>query len=363
MSEPPGLADLITIDQVIARAREVVEPGAVAWAAAGAGQGVTLARNVAALNRLALVPQVMRDVSQVDIASSFLGIPLAMPVILAPVGALALYDPGDSLASAEAATAMGTSAVCASLATAPWEDVAATAPGRHFFQLYVFGDRSWIADVVDRVESAGFAGICVTVDTPVIGRRDRSLEDQYGWTVPEGGTPNLARHGLDYAYRSRYTWPDLEWLCARTDLPVVLKGVMSPADAVEAVARGVDGIYVSNHGGRVVDHSLSTIEVLAEIVEAIEDRAEIVVDSGFTRGSEVCKALALGARAVGIGRLQCWGLAVGGVPGMIRVLEILRDEIANTMANIGCSTVGEITPDQVRWSIPAPPAPGLNDGR
>jgi isopentenyl diphosphate isomerase/L-lactate dehydrogenase-like FMN-dependent dehydrogenase len=302
----------------------------------------------------------MRDVSQVDISSSFLGVPLAMPVILAPVGALALYDPGDSLASAEAATALETSAVCASLATASWEDVAATAPDRHFFQLYVFGDRSWIADVVDRVESAGFAGICVTVDTPVIGRRDRSLEERYTWAAPEGGSPNLVRHGLDYSYRPRYTWPDLEWLCARTDLPVILKGVMSPADAVEAVARGAEGIYVSNHGGRVVDHSLSTIEVLAEIVDALADRAEVVVDSGFTRGSEVCKALALGARAVGIGRLQCWGLAVGGVPGMIRVLEILRDEIANTMANIGSSTVAGITADQVRWSIPAAPAPGAD---
>jgi len=359
VSEQPGLADLITIDQVIARAREMVEPGAYAWAAAGAGQGVTTTRNVAALNRLALVPRVMRDVSQVDISSSFLGVPLAMPLILAPVGALALYDPGDSLASAEAATAMGTSAVCASLATASWEDVAATAPDQHFFQLYVFGDRSWIADIVDRVESAGFAGICVTVDTPVIGRRDRSLEERYTWAAPEGGSPNLVRHGLDYSHRARYTWPDLEWLCARTDLPVILKGVMNPADAVEAMARGVEGIYVSNHGGRVVDHSLSTIEVLAEIVEALAGRAEVVVDSGFTRGSEVCKALALGARAVGIGRLQCWGLAVGGVPGMIRVLEILRDEIANTMANIGCSTVAAITPDQVRWSIPAAPAPGV----
>jgi isopentenyl diphosphate isomerase/L-lactate dehydrogenase-like FMN-dependent dehydrogenase len=137
---------------------------------------------------------------------------------------------------------------------------------------------------------------------------------------------------------------------------VIVKGVMTPADAIQALACGVAGVYVSNHGGRVVDHSLSTIEVLSEIVEAVAGEADVVVDSGFTRGAEVCKALALGARAVGIGRLQCWGLAAGGVPGLARVLEILGEEISNTMANIGCRAVGELTPEYVRWSTPALPS-------
>ena len=347
--------DLVTIDQVIQRAHEVVDPGTLVWAAAGAGQGVTLLRNATALNRLALVPRVLRDVAEVDIRSSLVGVPLAMPVILAPVGALALYDADDALASAIAATGLETSAFCGILSSSSWEEVAATAPGRHFFQLYVLGDRSWIGDILVRVEEAGFGGVCVTVDTPVIGRRDRSLEDGFTWSVPPEGSPNLAQHGLDYAYRARFTWSDLEWLCQQTHLPVVVKGVMTSADALQAVACGVAGIYVSNHGGRVVDHGVSTIEVLGEIVDSVAGEADVVVDSGFTRGAEICKALALGARAVGIGRLQCWGLAAGGVSGLTRVLEILRDEINNTMANIGCRTVGEITPQHVRWSMPAVP--------
>jgi isopentenyl diphosphate isomerase/L-lactate dehydrogenase-like FMN-dependent dehydrogenase len=356
VTDQVDLSDLKTIDQVIARAREVTEPGAHVWAAAGAGQGVTLARNALALNKLALVPRVMRDVSEVDLSTSFLGVPLALPILAAPVGALGLYDPGDALAAATAATRVGTSAICSTLATSPWEEVAATAPGRHFFQLYVLGARPWISDVLARVGSAGFAGICLTVDTPVIGRRDRSLEDGFVWTVPPEGSPNLTQHGMDYSHRPKFTWDDLEWLCGQTELPVFVKGVMRPADAVESVARGVAGVYVSNHGGRVIDHGLSTIEALEEIVDRVGDEAEVMIDSGFTRGAEVCKALALGARAVGIGRLQCWGLAVGGTSGLIRVLEILRDEIANTMANIGCRSIEEITADHVRWSIPAPPA-------
>jgi isopentenyl diphosphate isomerase/L-lactate dehydrogenase-like FMN-dependent dehydrogenase len=217
------------------------------------------------------------------------------------------------------------------------------------------GDRTWMSAVANRAEQAGFSGICVTVDSPVIGRRDRSLESGFGWAVPMEGTDSLSRHGFDYAYRATFTWPDLAWLCAHTALPVILKGIMTVDDAVEAVDCGVAAVYVSNHGGRMVDQGLSTIEVLAEIVEAVGARAEVAIDSGFTRGAEMCKALALGARAVGIGRLQCWGLALGGADGLARVLEILEQEISSTMANIGCRSVADITPAHVRWSIAAAP--------
>ena len=349
-------SELKTIDQVIARAREVTDPGAYAWAAAGAGQEVTLARNVLALNRLALVPRVGRDVSDVDTSSSFLGVPLAFPVMLAPVAALALYDPGDAVAASTAATEMGTSAITSIHTTSLWEEVAASAPGRHFFQLYPAGDRRWMAEILTRVEEAEFAGVCVTLDAAVIGRRDRSLESGSSWSSPPEGTTSLKPHGWDESARGRFAWPDLQWLCEQTDLPVFAKGVMTTEDAVTATESGVAGVLVSNHGGRMVDHSLSSIEVVGEIIEAVSDDVDVAVDSGFTRGAEVCKALAMGAKAVAIGRLQCWGLAVGGVPGLVRVLEILREEIALTMANIGCRSVGEITPDHVRWSIPSPPS-------
>ena len=355
MTGPVDLSELKTIDQIIERARKVTDPGAHVWAAAGAGQGVTTTRNTLALNQLALVPRMLRDVSRVDTRTAFAGVPMEFPVVLAPVAALSLFDPGDALAAATAATDMGTSAFCGMLTSSSWEDVAATSPGRHFFQLYAFGDRDWAGEVVDRVEEAGFAGLCLTVDSPVIGRRDRSLEDGFSWSIPSGDSINLNRRGLDYAFRATLTWADLASLCQRSNLPVIVKGVMTPDDALEAVECGVTGIYVSNHGGRMVDQSLSTIEVLAEIVEAVGGKVDVAVDSGFTRGAEVCKALALGAKAVGIGRLQCWGLAVGGAPGLVRVLEILRAEIETTMANIGCSITDEIRSEHVRWSFPALP--------
>ncbi|MBK5267715.1 MAG: alpha-hydroxy-acid oxidizing protein [Acidimicrobiia bacterium] len=348
------LADLKTIRQVIARAREIVDPSAFAWGAAGAGDGVTVARNSIGLNSLALVPRHMRNVEEVDTATSFVGIPLAFPVMLAPVGALGIYDAGDALAAAAAATQVSTAIICSELTTSPWEDVAATHPGHHIFQMYVFGDRDWMHEVAARVKQAGFAAICVTVDTPILSRRDRSIEQVFGWSSPS--PPNLQQHGSDPKFRARFTWEDLRWLVENSELPVIVKGVMTVEDAVAAVECGVAAIYVSNHGGRVVDHGMSTIEVLGEIVAAVGASVDVAVDSGFTSGADVCKALALGATAVGIGRLQCWGLAVGGTDGLVRVLDILKTEISITMANIGCREITEITPDRVRWSIPVPPS-------
>jgi isopentenyl diphosphate isomerase/L-lactate dehydrogenase-like FMN-dependent dehydrogenase len=344
-------AELVTIDQVIARAAAVIEPGAHTWAAAGAGQEVTVARNARALNRLALLPRLLRGVEAPDTSTSFLGVSMAIPVMLAPVGALSIYHDHGAVAAAEAADAAGTIAFCGMLADDPWEDLAATSPGRHFFQVYVAGDRAWLGEIIARAEAAGYAGLCITADTPVIGRRDRSLVDGYIWEPERHGHPgNLPRHGSDPGYRRRAGWEDLEWICASTRLPVILKGVMAAADAVRAVECGVAAVYVSNHGGRVVDHSLSTIEVLEEIVDAVP--VEVAVDSGFARGPDVLKALALGARAVGIGRLQCWALACGGRAGVERVLAILGEEIGITMANLGCPTVADLTRDHVRWSFP-----------
>jgi isopentenyl diphosphate isomerase/L-lactate dehydrogenase-like FMN-dependent dehydrogenase len=358
----PDPTRIATIDQILSLARANLDRGSRVWAAAGAGQEVTLTRNTMALNCLALVPRVGRDVSEVAITTTLVGVPLEAPVFLAPVGALALYDPDDARGAAEAATAAGCSAFCSLFATSPWADVAATGPGRHFFQLYALGGRDWIADLVADVEDLGFAGLCITMDSPVIGRRDRSLADGYIWRSPEGGTVNFDDTATSPAHRARFDWAGVEWVCGQTDLPVVVKGVMTPGDALAAVEAGASAVYVSNHGGRMVDHSLSTIEVLGEIVAALPPTIDVVIDSGFTRGAEICKAIALGAKAVGIGRLQCWALAAGGPPMLRRLLEILTDEISRTMANIGCRTLDELEPEAVRWSLPAPP-PGAADDR
>jgi glycolate oxidase len=352
--EIPDPSDLKTIDQLIDRARALTDPGLHAWAAAAAGEEVTIARNATALNRLALVSRVLNDVGTVDTTTTLLGIPMSMPVILAPVGALSLYHDDGAMGSALAATEAGVSAFCSMLVSEPWEDLAATAPGRHVFQLYVGGDRAWLADVIGRIEEAGFAALCVTVDTPVIGRRDRSLVDGFIWSVDRHERPfNLERHGgSNMEFRKRFNWHDFEWLCATSKLPVILKGVLSSADAAMAIEAGARSVYVSNHGGRVIDHSVSAIEVLAEIVDTIGGRAEIIVDSGFTRGPDICKAVALGATAVGLGRMQCWGLAVGGQAGVGRLLSILREEVEITMANLGCARLADLDPGHVRWSFP-----------
>ena len=354
MTSPlPDLTSLRTIDQVIARARELTDPGVFTWAASGAGTGVTVARNHQALSALALIPRMMVDVVSVDISSSFLGVPLQLPVMLAPVAALSLYHPDGATASGEGAARAGTSSFCGILGDQQWEEVADTAPGRHFFQFYVLGDRRWMESVIERVERAGFGGICLTADSPAIARRDHSLASGYDWDIYQGSGPaNLAILGYDPMYKKRVTWGELEWLCGQTALPVAVKGVMAVADALRAVDCGVKAIYVSNHGGRAVDHEISPIEVLGEILQAVPDWVEVVVDGGFTGGAEVCKALALGARAVAIGRLQCWGLAVGGAAGIEKVLDILRQEIHLSMTNLGCRSVADLTPEMVRWSFP-----------
>ncbi len=345
------LAGLISIDQIIALARERIEPGPHTWADAAAGQEVTASRNVRSLDHLALVPQMLTDVGTVDTTSSFVGVPLSMPVMLAPVGAMSLYHEDGAMGSAQAAAAAETAAMCGMLVSEPWEDLAATSPGRHFFQLYVCGDREWLREVITRVEAAGFAGIVVTVDTPVIGRRDRALTSGFHWSRDSEDPYNLAQHGFDMDYRKRVTWSDFEWICETATVPVILKGVLAARDAALAVRAGAAGIYVSNHGGRALDHTISTIEVLAEVVDAVGPKIDVVIDSGFTRGPDVCKALALGAKAVGIGRLQCWALGVGGQAGITRVLQILRDEIETSMANLGVAQVSDLEPDHVRWSI------------
>jgi isopentenyl diphosphate isomerase/L-lactate dehydrogenase-like FMN-dependent dehydrogenase len=347
------ISSLKTVDQFVKGAERVLDRGPYLWAAVGAGEGVTTARNRIALDHLALVPRMMQDVSAVDTSTELLGVPLSMPILVSPVGSTVLYHEDSAVAAALGATKAGTIGFCATLTRAAWEDAAATAPGRHLFQLYVGGDRGWLAEVADRVAAAKFAGLCVTVDSTVPSRRDALVEANFDWRVErEEVPPNLIRHGRDDSYKCRFTWTELEYLIGRSTLPVLLKGVMRGSDARRAIESGVRGIYISNHGGRSIDHGLSTIEALPEIVAAVNGRVPIIIDGGFTRGADVIKALALGADAVAIGRLQCWALALGGAEGLTRLLDILHAELSTTMALLGQRNLSEISEDCVRWSYP-----------
>ncbi len=350
------MQDVRTIGDVVARAQESLSDELVVFAESGAGNELTVARNLAALRSLALVPSVLGGVATIDTSTSLFGVPMSFPVMLSPVGALDLYDPDGSAASAVAAASVGTISCVGILSAPSLEEVAERAGNKHlFFQMYPDGDEKWIRAMLDRVEQAGYRAICLTSDRPVKARSDRLLSRGFDWYATRPApAPNLVDVGHDRLRRASFTWKDLEKLRSMTSLPIAVKGIMRAADAVRAVDLGIDGIYVSNHGGRAMDHGLSSIEALTDIVGVVGDRAEVMIDSGFRSGADVCKAVALGAKAVLIGRLQCWGLALGGAEGVARVLEILKAEVTGTMAMLGCRTVADLgrARSQVRPAVP-----------
>lgn len=339
-----------TIDELTELGRSKLDDGALHYVMSGAGEELTVARNDRAMNRLALIPEVLRGVGQVDVSTRVLGVDLALPVMLAPVGSLGLFAPEGALDAALGATAAGTVSFVGVLSSPHMRDVIGKAPGRHFFQIYVAGDRPWLGGLVDEVQEHGFHGICVTVDSPVTARRDRLLrKDAFDWRMErEGLPPNLEQRGRDRSLQASFDWHDLEWLRSHTDLPLVIKGILSDRDAVRAVNAGVDAVYVSNHGGRALDHGIGAIDALPAIVEAVGGEVPVLLDGGISRGVHVAKALALGASAVLMGRMQCLALAAGGAAGVERALGIITDELRTAMALLGCRSVAELGPRHVR---------------
>lgn len=347
------LDEVRTIGQVIDRARAALSQGAWDYGRAGAGEEVTVRRNRSAWRHLAVAPSVLQDVGDVDTGTTVLGMPVDVPVLCAPVGSLTVFHPDGAAAAAAGAAAEGSLAVVGILSSPPFAAVQEASTGRNLFQIYTSGDERWLRGVVDRVTDAGAAGLCFTVDSPVRARRDRLLEGTFDWRLEHGGTPpNLEGLGRDRALQASFTWSALERVRAWTDLPLVVKGILGAPDARRAVDAGVNAVYVSNHGGRELDHAPSAIEVLEEVVAEIGGSAEILLDSGIRHGADVYKALALGAHAVLIGRLQCWGLAAGGADGVSKVIQILREELADTMALTGVTRVGEIGRARVRPTRP-----------
>lgn len=299
------------------------------------------------MDRWVFRPRILVDVRHRDLSVTFLGHRLAFPVMLGPLGSIEFFHPEGALPVARVAGRMGTIAFVSTMASPDLETVARGAQGPLVFQLYVRGDREWVATIVRRAEQAGYVGLCLTVDSAVYGRRERDLRHRF---LPRErlNRPNVGATMMDEEYQGGWTWDDLAWLRRTTRLPLILKGVLTPEDAVRAVEQGVEVVYVSNHGGRQLDHAPATVEVLGEIAAAVAGRAELLVDSGFVRGTDVVKGLALGARAVLVGKLQAWGLAADGESGLERALELLQQEISTTMALLGAPKVSELGPDCVR---------------
>lgn len=321
--------------------------------AGGAGDEATLRDNREAFARLRLLGRVMRDVSGRSLETTLLGQPVSMPVMVAPVAMQKLAHDDGELATARAASAARALMIVSTLATTSIEDIAKASPGPRWFQLYIYKDRGVTADLVRRAEDAGCGAIVLTVDGQVWGRRDR--DQRSGFTLPPGMTlANLSSSGHDKvpsgtdgsgiaAYAASLLddsidWNDLESLVASTKLPVVCKGVLHPDDARLCLAHGARGVFVSNHGGRQLDGSPATMDVLQAVVDAVDGRAEVYLDGGVRRGTDVVKALALGARAVAVGRPVIWSLGAGGQKGVARMLELLREELDNAMALCGART-------------------------
>jgi 4-hydroxymandelate oxidase len=286
-----------------------------------------------------------------------------MPILVAPTAFHGLVHPDGETGTARGAAAAGTIMVVSAIATRTIEEIAAAVAAPRWFQLYVWKDREVTAELVKRAARAGYRAICLTVDTPLLGRREK--DERNSFTLPPGiGIANVRPAGLDGMPDSEHgsafakyvkemldpavTWRDLAWLRSLTSLPIVVKGIMTMEDAKIAVEHGVEGIVVSNHGGRQLDSTPATLDVLPEIVEAVRGRAEVFMDGGIRRGTDVLKALALGARAVLVGRSPLWGLALGGAEGVHAVLEHLRKEFALAMALSGRSSLGQIDRSMVQ---------------
>jgi 4-hydroxymandelate oxidase len=350
-------------------ARRAMEPGAFEYYFGGAGDEATLRRNVSAFADFALLPRVLVDVAKVDTSTSVFGTRVASPILIAPTAFHRLAHAEGERATARAAAAANTIYTVSTIATTRLEDVAAEAPGgARWFQLYVYKDRALTENLIDRAEAAGYGALVLTVDTPRLGRRERDLRS--GFRLPDGvEIANLShlkeqRDGITgwaegssfslYIHQqldSSLDWRSLEWLKSRTRLPVLVKGVLHPEDATRSLDHGADAIWVSNHGGRQLDGASSTIEALSSVVEAVGQAgspAPVFLDGGVRRGVDALKAVALGARAVFVGRPVLWGLAADGERGVAQVLELLRAEFELAMALCGCASVEEIRRGLIR---------------
>jgi len=342
--KPPGQFD--TLQEIALEAWRKMPAPVWDHLMGGADSETTLRRNRAGLDALALRQRVLVDVRNIDMSTSLLGQKMDIPVFPAPVGGfLSKVHHEGGPAVARAAVARGTTAFIATAAKPNLEATQASVDRKLVFQLYVRGDRGWVEAVLDRVKAAGYAALCVTVDRNYYGRRERDIVS--GLPVKEGFG--------DQSYQASLNWKDLLWMKERVGLPLIAKGVATAEDAELAIEHGADVVYVSNHGGRQLDHGPGTIELLPEVVQAVAGKAEVVIDGGFLRGTDIVKAIALGAKAVGIGRLYGYGLAAAGRDGVVRTLEILGEEIRLAMGLAGQSRLADLTPRMVRAAPPVRP--------
>ncbi len=337
--------DFVTLPEIRRVARKRLSRDVWNFGAGGSETETTRRRNRRALDRLAIRQDVLVDVREIDVSTTFLGIPLSMPVMIAPMGGLVLFHHQGDVEMARGASMADTLVALSGATGWPVEDVAKAGPGPKLFQLYHHGDRTWVADLLARVESSGYISVCLTVDTQLYSRRERDIVNRYSPRQAMSMAPNP--RGPDPNYQARLTWADVEWLKKTTRLPIGLKGILTARDAKRAVETGVQVIWVSNHGGRQLDHTQASIDALPALVDAVAGRAAIVIDGGFRRGTDVIKAVALGANVVAMGRAILWGLAADGADGVACALDILKQELRTSLGLCGQTSVRNLRPDSI----------------
>jgi glycolate oxidase len=334
-----------TLQEIVAAARSNLPPGPWSYLVGGAETETTVKRNRQALDSIAFRPRVLRDVSRVDSSSAFLKEKARLPVMLAPIGGLESIVEGGAAAAARAAAQFGVPQMLSSVCQPGLEKTAAAAETLRVFQLYVRGGDAWVDDWVRRAKDHGYRAFCLTVDVAHYSRRERDLIGRFvkPWRA-------AAREGAPF--QAGLSWDQVKRFKDRHDLPLILKGIATAEDALIAAEHGVEVVYVSNHGGRQLDHGLGTATVLPDIVKEVRGKAQVWVDGGVMRGTDVVKMIALGASAVGIGRLCGLGLAAAGAPGLVRALELLEDEVRTCLGLLGVTCYAELTPKHLAPAAP-----------
>ena len=357
------MIDILNLDSLETLARDHLDPMLYDYIAGGAADEWTLAENRVAWSRFQLLPRMLRGVSDRSLATTVLGQDVSMPVLVPPMGFQGLCHADAERATARATAAEGTIFCASTVSNESLESIAEACDGPRWFQLYVYRDKEITRGLVDRAVAAGYSALCLTVDTPLAGARERDRRNSLRMPahLALGNFPaaHTAEHHQGHGAGSALaqyiaarwdpglTWEDVAWLRSVSPLPVVVKGVLAPADAVLAIEHGAAAVIVSNHGGRQRDSAPAGATMLAPVADAVQGRAEVLVDGGIRRGSDVLKALALGARAVLVGRPVLWGLTLDGVDGVRAVLQHLRVELDLAMALAGCRTVADVNRDLI----------------
>ena len=330
-----GGEEFQNLHEFVRRARANLHQNAWDYIVGAAETETTMRRNRMALDEIAFRPRVLRDVNKVDTSFKVFGRKLRLPVMMAPVGALEIFDADGAASVARAAGSFGAAHMLSSVSEPGLENVARAAPGAlRIFQLYVRGDDAFVEDHVSRAISNGYAAFCLTVDTAHYSRRERDIAKRYVRASRARSTGGEFQKGLE--------WRTVKLIKEKYKIPLILKGIATAEDTAIALDHGVEWIYVSNHGGRQLDHGRGAMHVLPEIAAAVAGRAKIMVDGGFCRGSDIVKAMAMGADLVGIGRLQCWALAAKGEAGVVRMLELLEDEVVRSLGLLGVTSFAQL---------------------